>query len=46
MYTTDGEIMDVGKEFCNRNGRYRAFEARGEKSLSVSVAIVRKDCHH
>ena len=46
MYTTDGEIVDVGKEFCNRNGRYRAFEARGEKSLSVSVAIVRKDCHH
>ncbi len=38
-YSTNGEIVDVGKEFCNRNGRYRAFEARGEKSLSVSVTI-------
>ncbi len=46
MYTTDGEIVDVGKEFCNRNGRYRAFEARGEKSVAVAVASVRKDCHH
>ena len=43
VYTTDGVIADTDKTFYNRNGRYRAFEARGEKSLSVSVSIVRAD---
>ena len=38
-YTTDGVITDTGKTFYNRNGRYRAFEARGDKSLKVDVAI-------
>ena len=38
-YTTDGVIVDTGKTFYNRNGRYRAFEARGEKTLKVDVAL-------
>ena len=39
IYETDGAISDTGKTCCNRNGRYRAFEARGEKSLAVKVSI-------
>ena len=38
-YESDGSIVDTGAECCNRNGRYRVFEARGEKSLSVRVTI-------
>ena len=38
-YTTDGEIVDCGKICCNRNGRYRTFEARGKGRLSVKVVI-------
>ena len=38
-YVTDGEIVDTGKTYCNRNGRYRAFEARGVKNLTVDVTI-------
>ena len=38
-YTTDGEIVDCGKICCNRNGRYRTFEARGKERLSVKVVI-------
>ena len=30
---------DEGAVCCNRNGRYRVFEARGEKSLAVRVSI-------
>jgi len=40
-YTTDGEIRDTGSVCCNRNGRYRVFEATGKKSLSVRVSICR-----
>jgi len=32
-------IADIGKTFYNRNGRYRAFEARGDKTLKVDVTI-------
>ncbi len=39
-YETDGVIVDTGLSSCNRNGRYRAFEARGEGLVSVSVSIV------
>ena len=39
-YETDGAIHDTGRTCCNRNGRYRAFEARGEKSLAVRVSIM------
>ena len=39
MYETDGEIFDTGDVCCNRNGRYRAFEARGKRSLSVTATI-------
>ena len=38
-YSTDGAIVDAGAVCCNRNGRYRVFEARGEKSLAVRVSI-------
>ena len=38
-YTTDGSIADTGRSCCNRNGRYRVFEARGGDSLSVEVEI-------
>ena len=38
-YTTDGEIVDRGKICCNRNGRYRTFEACGKESLFVKVVI-------
>ena len=37
--TTDGAIADTGAVCCNRNGRYRVFEARGAKSLAVRVSI-------
>ena len=30
---------DEGAVCCNRNGRYRVFESRGEKSLAVRVSI-------
>ena len=35
----DGVIADTGAVCCNRNGRYRVFEARGAKSLTVRVSI-------
>ena len=38
-YSTDGAMADTGAVCCNRNGRYRVFEARGEKSLAVRVLI-------
>ena len=38
-YATDGEIVDTGTSVCNRNGRYRAFEARGKDSLKVHILI-------
>ena len=38
-YETDGAIADAGAVCCNRNGRYRVFEARGAKSLEVRVSI-------
>ena len=38
-YSTDGEIVDTGGSACNRNGRYRVFEARGKDSLKVQISI-------
>ena len=40
-YRTAGEIVDTGAECCNRNGRYRVFEARGKGRLAVRVSIER-----
>lgn len=40
VYETNGRIVDTGRVACNRNGRYRRFEARGEKVLEVRIAIV------
>ncbi|MBQ9431721.1 MAG: hypothetical protein IJU44_09240 [Kiritimatiellae bacterium] len=39
VYRTGGTIVDTGISCCNRNGRYRAFEARGKGRLSFSVSI-------
>ena len=36
---TDGEIADTGHICCNRNGRYRVFEARGDRRLSVRIVL-------
>ena len=41
-YVTDGEIVDTGRVCCNRNGRYRAFEVRGDGRVSVAVSIRRE----
>lgn len=38
-YSADGEIVDTGTSACNRNGRYRVFEARGNGSLKVHISI-------
>ena len=39
VYVADGKIVDTGAVCCNRNGRYRAFEARGKNRLVVKVSI-------
>ena len=39
VYVADGKIADTGVVCCNRNGRYRAFEARGKNRLVVKVSI-------
>lgn len=41
-YETDGRIADTGRSACNRNGRYRRFEAQGEKKLTVRATIERQ----
>lgn len=43
IYTTNGEIVDSGQSCCNRNGRYRQFEARGVKRLSLHIEIERME---
>ena len=40
-YTASGAIVDTGRVACNRNGRYRRFEARGRGEVKVKVEIVR-----
>lgn len=40
-YVANGKFVDTGKISCNRNGRYRIFEVRGNKNLSVKVTIKR-----
>ena len=41
-WETDGEIVDTGKVYANRNGHYRRFEARGKKRLTVKISITRE----
>lgn len=43
VYETNGRIFDVGQVCCNRNGRYRVFEARGKDALEVRVTIKMKE---
>ena len=39
-YETDGAIVDTGLVSCNRNGRYRVFEARGENRIRVRIVLL------
>ena len=39
VYETDGTIVDTGRSACNRNGRYRRFEARGRNRLNVRISL-------
>ena len=41
-WETDGEIVDTGKIYANRNGHYSRFEARGKKRLTVKISITRE----
>ena len=41
-WETDGEIVDTGKIYANRNGHYHRFEAHGKKRLSVKISIERE----
>lgn len=41
VYETDGLIVDTGRMACNRNGRYRRYEARGSRSLEVRILLCR-----
>lgn len=36
--------LDKGVSCCSRNGRYRAFEARGRGRLSVNVSVEEDLC--
>lgn len=38
-YRTDGELQDLHRLYANRNGHYRAFTAKGGKTLTVAVMI-------
>jgi hypothetical protein len=38
-YETDGTIFDTEKEYANRNGHYRRYEARSHGKLNVTVKI-------
>ena len=38
-YTSDGEIVDRNRVCCNRNGRYRMFEAHGMGKVRVKIDI-------
>jgi hypothetical protein len=41
-WETDGEIVDTGKMYANRNGHYQRFEARGKKRLTVKISMTRE----
>ena len=41
-WETNGEIVDTGKVYANRNGHYRRFEACGKKRLTVKISITRE----
>ncbi|MCQ2389806.1 MAG: hypothetical protein MJ240_00155 [Kiritimatiellae bacterium] len=42
VYTVKaGTIVDTGRVACNRNGRYRRFELRGDGRVAASVTIER-----
>ena len=38
-YRTNGELQDLHRLYANRNGHYRAFTAKGGKTLTVAVTI-------
>ena len=41
-YETDGEIVDLGYKAANRHGHYRAFAARGEDEITVTIRILKE----
>lgn len=40
VYETDGAITDTGRDYANRNGIYRRFEASGEGTLTVRICLM------
>ena len=38
-YTTDGEIVDLGRTLANRNGHYHAYLAKGQGTLRIKIRI-------
>ena len=42
-YRTDGRIAPLGTAAHNRNGRYAAFRATGEKNLKVWIEILKAE---
>ena len=42
-YSTDGKISPLGFEAENRNGRYAAYVAHGERSVRLRMHIYKKD---
>ena len=39
-YETNGEIVDTGRVYGNRNGHYRRFDASADGRLTVKISIV------
>lgn len=44
VYKTDAVFIDLGREYANRNGHYKAFAAVGAGSAAVEIAM-KGDCH-
>ena len=42
IYSTDGEISSLGFEAENRNGRYAAYVAHGERGVRLRMYIVKQ----
>lgn len=42
-WKTDGEIIDTGKTFGNRNGHYRIFTAKGRDQLRLQIEVAPRE---
>ena len=38
-YETDGELVDAGRRYGNRNGLYRRYDACGDRRVTVRISI-------